>query len=140
MIFNECRGNLRKNRSQRLKDLEAKVQELIKLKEDFTERIEKLKKELQAEFDKKNTYVESFDLRIKAMRSLITKGYLKNAQVQVIKSLQKDLEMELNKVVLSSTINQDEVKKILRKIVEIQGPIEFDEVKGTVLLKEEVDF
>ncbi|NHI91867.1 MAG: hypothetical protein EAX96_05150 [Candidatus Lokiarchaeota archaeon] len=128
------------NRSQRLKDLETKVQELIKLKESSNERIEKVKNELESDFNKKSSFVESFQRRINAMRLLITKEYLKNAQVQVIKALQKDVKMEVSKVVLSSSINEDEVKKVLQKVVELQGPIEYDSVSGSVLLKQEVDF
>ena len=74
------------------------------------------------------------------MRSLISKEYIKNAQVLIIKSLLKDVKMELSKVILSSGATEEQVKKILSKISELKGPIYYDEAAGVVQLTGEVDF
>jgi len=79
-------------------------------------------------------------MRIAAMKSLIKAGYIQSAQLKVINSLVPETSLELGGLVKASGLREDVFKKILLKIVDENGPVEYDEAGGTILLKEEVDF
>lgn len=128
------------NRSSRLIDLEKGVEELTTFHEQFEEKIKELEAQLQIDFEKKDMFVKSFKNKTDAMRSLIKKDYLKNLQVRIIKSLQKDLSMELGKIITTLDIKENDVRRILSKMAELGGPIDYNANAGTVKLTGEVDF
>lgn len=128
------------NRSERLKDLESKNRELIKLKEVFEAKLVEIQLQLGNDFEKKSKIVESFGNRVEAMKLLIKKDYIHSSQMQVIKTLQKGTTLEIIKISAAVDMKEEQIKKILRKMVELNGPIKYDETAGTVILKEEVGF
>ena len=128
------------NRESRLKDLEENIQELTTTQKEIEEKIKELEIQLRADFDKKDKIVRSFENRVKAMRLLINKDYIRSPQVQIIQALQKDTALDVNNMVQALDIKLGRAQSILRKIVELNGPIDYDEVADKVTLKAEVDF
>ena len=128
------------NREQRLHELETNVHQMTSEQEKFEERMKNLEAELQEEYDKKLKYANSFENRVKAMKLLVTKNYLKTSQVQLLSALQVGTELDLKNILQAYDIKMDTATKILRKIVELGGPIDFNEPAGKVTLKTEVDF
>ena len=47
--------------------------------------------------------------------------------------------MEVSKLSTTLALKVDDIKKIMRKIMEANGPIEFNESAGTIILRGEVD-
>ena len=129
-----------KSRSERLEELEVIIQELTKSQEVFESKFIEIQLQLGQDFDKKAKMVKSFGNRVKAMKLLINKNYIHSSQLQVIKTLQKDTTLEIDKISAALDMKEDQIKRILRKIVEENGPIQYNESTGTVILKEEVDF
>ena len=60
--------------------------------------------------------------------------------VHLINALQVGTELDLKNILQAMDIKIEVATKILRKIVELGGPVEFDEAAGKVTLKTEVDF
>jgi hypothetical protein len=58
----------------------------------------------------------------------------------LINALQVETELDLSNILQAFDIKMDTATKILRKIVELGGPLEFNEAAGKVTLKAEVDF
>jgi hypothetical protein len=54
-------------------------------------------------------------------------------------SLQPDTTLELRNILLAIDMKEATAKKILKKIIEQNGPVEYDEAAGTVTLKGEID-
>lgn len=126
-------------RTIRSKELEDQVEKLVKVIDQADKILGDLQNRLQEEFDKKYKLVSSFGNRLEAMKLLIKKNYIQSPELAIIQFLSKDHKIGISSMIQSLGINEDVVKKVLRKIVEKNGPIEFDETNGTVLLKEEVD-
>ncbi|MFX1296385.1 MAG: hypothetical protein ACFFD2_16220 [Promethearchaeota archaeon] len=127
------------NRTTRLKELDEKVEKLAKIIDRADKTIKELQDKLQEDFDKKYKFVSSFGNRLEAMRLLIKKQYIQSSELAIIQALTKDRTLGIDSMIQSLGIKDDFVKKVLRKMVEKNGPIEFDETNGTVLLKEEVN-
>lgn len=128
------------NRGQRLTELKDNIQELSTIQDDFDEKMNEIETKLKGDFDKKDKYVKSFENRVTAMKSLISKKYIASNTLQLIQALQKDTILDLRNIILAIDMKEDIAKNILRKIVEKNGPIEYDEDVGKVTLKQEVDF
>jgi len=126
-------------RSNRLDEIVSSVEELNKLQEKFEVSLKDLEVQLQSEFDKKDKEVKSFKNRVAAIRSLINKDYIHTTELRVIKALQKDVTMEVSKLSTTLALRDDDIKKIMRKIMEANGSIEFNESAGTIILRGEVD-
>ncbi|TXT65002.1 MAG: hypothetical protein BAJALOKI1v1_480011 [Promethearchaeota archaeon] len=127
-------------RKQRLKELEETITNL-KIEKDKTEDdLKKLEEDLENKFLEKKHYVDNYESRIKAMKILIRANYIQTGQVKLIKSLQKDATLDLNHILMAIDLKEDKARQILRKMVENNGPLVFDEQAGTVTLQEEVDF
>ena len=126
-------------RSSRLDELISSVDELNKLQEKFDVSVKDLEGQLQSEFDKKDKEVKSFKNRVAAIRSLVNKDYIHTTELRVIKALQKDVTMEVSKLSTTLALRADDIIKIMRKIMEANGPIEFNESAGTIVLRGEVD-
>ena len=56
-----------------------------------------------------------------------------------MKALVPDTTLELTGLIKASGLREDVFKKILAKMVEVNGPLDYDEAGGTVTLNEEVD-
>ena len=54
-------------------------------------------------------------------------------------SLQPDATLELRNILLAIDMKEATAKKILKKMIDQNGPIEYDEAAGTVTLKGEID-
>ncbi len=128
------------NREQRLHELETNVHQMALDQEKFDENLRKMSLELMEKYDARLMYANSFENRVKAMKLLIAKNYLKIPQVQLLKALQVGTELDLKNMVQAYDIKLDVATKILRKIVDLGGPVDFNETTGMVTLKEEVDF
>ncbi len=128
------------SRSQRLSEIEERIQKMERLQEEFEEKMKVLEAQLQSDFDKKYKFAQSFENRVEAMKALIRMKYISSDILRVIQALQKDVALDLENIVVALDISPDKAKKILRKIVEENGPIQFDESAGTVKLTGEVDF
>jgi len=126
------------SRTARLNELEDVIHEAIKEEKNYVESIATLEANLKGEFEKKDNYINSFGNRVEAIKSLVRKNYIKSTQLTLIKALQVGTALDVKNLSLGLDIAEENAKKILRKIVEEGGPIEFDEGAGTVLLNEEV--
>ena len=127
-------------RSTRLDELENRIIELKDLQEKFDNKMKELETQLQAEYDKKEKFSNSYAMRAAAMKSLIKAGYIQSNQLQVINSLVPQKTLEIKGLVSASGLREDVFKSIIGKMVQKNGPIEYDEGAGTVTLKAEVDF
>ena len=127
-------------RSQRLEELKENVQELSAIQDDFDEKMKKIETELKTEFDKKEKFAKSYINRVAAMKALIKSKYINSLLLQFILSLQKDASLDLKNILLAIDMREDIAKNILKRLIKLNGPIEYDESAGTVILKEEVDF
>ena len=126
------------SRTARLNELDDAIQEGIKEEKEYVESINNLETKLKSEFEKQDKYIGSYGNRVEAIKSLVRKNYIKSTQLTLIKALQVGTTLDLKNVSLGLDIAEETAKKILRKIVEENGPIEFDEGAGTVTLNEEV--
>lgn len=127
------------NRSQRLAELKDRIQELSTLQDEFDEKMTQIEEQLKAEFEKKEIFANSYINRVAAMKALIKSKYITSQLLQFIMSLQKDATLELRNITLAIDMKEDTAKKILKKMIEQGGPIEYDEAAGTVTLKGEID-
>ena len=127
-------------RTARLEELEKRITELKDNQEKFDNQMKELETQLQGEFEKKQNFTNSYTMRTAAMKSLIKAGYIQSNQLKVIKSLVPETTLDLKGLVSASGLREDIFKGILTKMVQKNGPIEFDEEGGTVTLKGEVDF
>ena len=127
-------------RSQRIEELNERVQELTVIQVKFEEKIQENEIQLQNDFDKKENFVKNFENRVQAMKSLIKKDYIRSTQYQLVKTLQKDTAITLKNMIVALDIKENQAKKIINDIIKENGPIEYDESAGTIILKEEVDF
>ena len=128
------------NRNQRLQELEANVNQMTTDQEKFEGELKELESSLMEEYDKKLRYANSFENRAKAMKLLIEKNYIKTPQVHLINALQVGTELDLKNILQANDIKMEVATKIFRKIVELGGPVEYNETAGKVTLKTEVDF
>ena len=127
-------------RGQRLEELKTNVQELTAIQDDFDEKMKKIETELKTEFDKKDKFARSYINRVAAMKALIKSKYISSQLLQFILSLQKDASLDLKNILIAIDMREDTAKTILKKIIDLNGPVEFDEGTGIVTLNEEVDF
>ncbi len=127
-------------RSSRLDQLENRLIELKDIQEKFDNKMKELETQLQEEYNKKEKFSNSYAMRTAAMKSLIKAGYVQSAQLKLIQALQPNTTLELKGIVQAMGLREDVAKSILTKIVQKNGPIEYDEGSGTVTLKGEVDF
>ena len=127
-------------RTARLEELEKRITELKENQEKFDNQMKELETQLQGEFEKKQHFSNSYTMRAAAMKSLIKAGYIQSNQLKVIKSLVPETTLDLKGLVSASGLREDVFRGILTKMVQKNGPIEFDEGEGTVTLKGEVDF
>lgn len=137
---NESKKGELTTREQRLQELEANVQQLTTDQDNFEEHFKKLESSLMEEYDQRLKYANSFENRMRAMKLLIEKNYIKTPQVHLIGALQVGTELDLKNILQAYDIKMEVASKILRKIVELGGPVEFDEAAGKITLKAEVDF
>ena len=127
-------------RGQRLEELKTNVQELSAIQDDFDEKMKKIETELKTEFDKKDKFARSYINRVAAMKALIKSKYISSLLLQFILSLQKDASLDLKNILVAIDMREDTAKTILKKIIDLNGPVEYDEGTGIVTLNEEVDF
>ncbi len=127
-------------RSSRLDELENRIIELKDLQEKFDNKMKELETQLQEEYNKKEKFSNSYAMRTAAMKSLIKAGYIQSAQLKLIQALQPNTTLELKGIVQAMGLREDVARSILTKMVNKNGPIEYDEGNGTVTLKGEVDF
>lgn len=127
-------------RSSRLGELENRLVELKDIQEKFDNKMKELENQLQVEYNKKEKFSNSYAMRAAAMKSLIKAGYIQSAQLKLIQALQPNTTLELKGIVQAMGLKEDVAKNILTKMVQKNGPIEYDEGNGTVTLKGEVDF
>ncbi len=127
-------------RSSRLDELENRLIELKDIQEKFDNKMKELETQLQEEYNKKEKFSNSYAMRTAAMKSLIKAGYIQSAQLKLIQALQPNTTLDLNAIVQAMGLKLDVAKNILTKMVQKNGPIEYDTGSGTVTLKGEVDF
>ncbi|MHA1932389.1 MAG: hypothetical protein ACW96X_07595, partial [Promethearchaeota archaeon] len=128
------------SRTTRLEELEKRIAELKDIQEKFDNQMKDLETQLQGEFSKKENFSNSYAMRAAAMKSLIKAGYIQSPQLKVINALVPQTTLEVKGLVSASGLREDVFKNILVKMVQKNGPIEFDEASGTVTLNGEVDF
>ncbi|MBY8982200.1 MAG: hypothetical protein KGD57_04570 [Candidatus Lokiarchaeota archaeon] len=128
------------SRSQRLKELDNTISILKVEQEKFDEKLNALQKELEGNYMKRKNYVDSYINRVAAMNLLIRKDYIQSAQIKLIKALQLDSTLDLKSILIAIDMREDKARQVLKKMVEENAPIKYDEQAGTVTLLEEVDF
>ena len=128
------------SRDQRLKELEDRLFTLHKDIEKFEEKLKALETELENTFIKKEKFVQSYENRVAAMKILINKKYINSSLFQFIKALQLGSALDLKNILVAIDMREDQAKKIIVKMLEDNGPIEYNPTDGTITLKEEVDF
>ena len=129
-----------KNRELRLKELEDRLFTLNKEVEKFEEKLKNLETELNETFIKKEKFVESYELRVAAMKALIKRRYINSLLYQFIKALQVGSSLDLKNILVAIDMREEQARKIITKMLEDNAPIEYDQSSGTITLKEEVDF
>ncbi|TFG24078.1 MAG: hypothetical protein EU532_12905 [Promethearchaeota archaeon] len=127
-------------RSQRLEELKTRIRELKTLQDEFDEKMIEIESKLKADYEKKDKFAKSYINRVAAMKALIKSKYITSQLLQFIMSLQKGTALDLKNILLAIDMKDDTAKKILKKMMEQNGPIEYDPQAGTVTLKTEVDF
>ena len=127
-------------RSSRLEELENRIIELKDIQEKFDNKMKENETQLQEEYNKKEKFSSSYAMRTAAMKSLIKAGYIQSAQLKLIQALQPNTTLELKNIVQAMGLREDVARSILTKMVQKNGPIEYDEGSGIVTLKGEVDF
>ena len=127
-------------RSSRLNELDNRLIELKDIQEKFDNKMKELETQLQGEYNKKEKFSNSYAMRAAAMKSLIKAGYIQSSQLKVIKALVPQKTLEINGLVSASGLREDVFRNIIVKMVQKNGPIEYDEASGTVTLNGEVDF
>ncbi|MFX1310458.1 MAG: hypothetical protein ACFFB6_00960 [Promethearchaeota archaeon] len=127
-------------RANRLDELEKRIIELKDIQEKFEVKMNELETKLQEEYKKRETFSNSFAIRAAAMKSLIKAGYIQSAQLKLIQSLQPNTTLDLKAIAQAMGLREDVARNILTKMVHANGPLDYDEVAGTVTLKGEVDF
>lgn len=128
------------SRDERLKELEDRLFTLHKDIEKFEAKLKALETELENTFIKKEKFVQSYENRVAAMKILINKKYINSSLFQFIKALQLGSALDLKNILVAIDMREDQAKKIIVKMLEDNGPIEFNPTDGTITLKEEVDF
>ena len=141
--INETISNKREeleNRELRLKELEDRLFTLNKEVEKFEDKLKALEIELSLTFTKKEKFVESYELRVAAMKILIKRKYITSLLYQFIKALQVGSSLNLKNILVAIDMREEQARKIITKMLEENAPIEYDQSSGTIILKEEVDF
>jgi len=128
------------NRTKRLSELENKVIDLSRELSQLENSLKQIEKDLENRFLKKERQVQNFGYRVQAMKILINKKYISSSLYQFIRALQVGSALDLKNILLAIDMREDQAIKILSKMLEENGPIEFDSSTGTVTLKQEVDF
>jgi chromosome segregation ATPase len=128
------------NRDERLKELENQFFTLTKEVEKFEENLKTLETELNGTYRKKEKFVESYENRVAAMKILINKGYISSQLYQFIKALQVGSKLDIKNILMAIDMREEQARVIITKMLEESAPIDYDQVTGTVTLKEEVDF
>ena len=129
-----------KNRELRLKELEDRLFTLNKEVEKFGDKLKALEIELNGTFIKKEKFVESYEIRVAAMKVLIKRKYITSLLYQFIKALQVGSSLDLKNILVAIDMREEQARKIITKMLEENAPIEYDSSSGTITLKEEVDF
>ena len=129
-----------KNRELRLKELEDRLFALNKEVEKFEDKLKALEIELNGTFIKKEKFVESYELRVAAMKALIKRKYINSLLYQFIRALQVGSSLDLKNILVAIDMREEQARKIITKMLEENAPIEYDQSSGTITLKEEVDF
>ena len=127
-------------RSQRLEELKTRIRELTTLQDEFDEKMNEIESKLKTDYEKKDKFAKSYINRVAAMKALIKSNYITSQLMQFIMSLQKDTTLDLKNILLAIDMKDDTAKKILKKMIEQNGPIVHDAGAGTVTLTAEVDF
>ncbi len=128
------------SRDQRVKELEDRLFTLHKDIEKFEAKLKALETELENTFMKKEKFVQSYENRVAAMKILINKKYISSSLFQFIKALQLGSALDLKNILVAIDMREDQAKKIIVKMLEDNGPIDYNPTDGTITLKEEVDF
>jgi chromosome segregation ATPase len=128
------------SRTLRLKDVENSVLDLMHENDKFDSNLKSLEKELEGTFLKKEKFIQSYENRVSAMKILINKKYISSSLYQFIRALQVGNALDLRNILVAIDMRENNAKNIIFKILEDNGPIIYDEVSGTIELKEEVDF
>ncbi|MHA2006732.1 MAG: hypothetical protein ACXABO_12940 [Promethearchaeota archaeon] len=128
------------NRTTRLEELEKRIAELTDIQEKFNNQMKELETQLEGDYGKKDKFMNSYGIHVAAMKSLIKAGYVQSPQLKVINSLVPQTSLEIKGLVSASGLREDVFKSILAKMVQENGPLEYDEASGTVTLQTEVDF
>ncbi len=129
-----------KNREIRLKELEDRLFTLKKEVEKFEKNLKNLEEELNQNYFKKEKFVESYEIRVAAMKVLIKRKYITSLLYQFIKALQVGSSLDLKNILVALDMREEQARKIITKMLEENAPIEYDQSSGTITLKEEVDF
>lgn len=128
------------NRTERLNELENKINDLSRESDQFEVKLIQIEKDLENSFLKKERQVQNFGYRVQATKILISKKYISSQLYQFIKALQVGSVLDLKNILLAIDMKEEQAKRILNKMIEENGPIEYDPVADTVKLKQEVDF
>jgi chromosome segregation ATPase len=134
------KNNESEKKKIRLKELEDGILDLTKNIEKFEVKLKALEKELENTFIKKEKFVQNYENRVAAMKILINKKYISSSLYQFFRALQVGNALDLKNILLAIDMRDDQAKRIINKILEENGPIEYDNTNGTITLKEDVDF
>ena len=134
------RVNELETKSSRIKELEGVNLELMRSIEKSETQLKALEKELENTYIKKEKFVQNYENRVAAMKLLINKKYINSSLYQFFRALQIGSALDLKNILLAIDMRDDQAKLIINKIIDDGGPIEYDNVTGTITLKEEVDF
>jgi chromosome segregation ATPase len=115
-------------------------QDLLKLKEGLDNELIKLDIEYKKQYDELLSKFQEVKDKINSLNLLIKRGFINSELYEFICSLDKKKPLDLNFICQTIKIKSEKAKKVVEKMIEANGPIEFDEKTGTVTLKKEVEF
>lgn len=115
-------------------------QDIIKLKNGFEEELMKYETEYKQEYDELLEKCTPIRIKINAMKLLIKNGFIDNELYEFINSLEINKPLELNLISQIIKIEPEKIKNILKKMIELNGSIDFDEKSEVITLRKEVDF
>ena len=115
-------------------------QEIIKLKDGFEEELMNYETEYKQQYNELLEKSTPIRIKINAMKLLIKNGFIDNELYEIINALQINKPLELKLISQMIKIEPEKIKNVLKKMIELNGPIDFDEKSEIITLRKEVDF
>ncbi|MBD3193571.1 MAG: hypothetical protein GF317_00845 [Candidatus Lokiarchaeota archaeon] len=117
------------------------IEELSKNQAKFFENLKSMKNDLERQVKEKNEEVSLFEQRLIRFKELLNKKfYVNSPDYLLLKNLELDEELNISVICKEMGIDERYAEKLFIKLKEKGAPIEYDNDKKRIILKEEIDF